>query len=118
MKSYKYLSVSSLWEIGKLDLVSTDSQVLDWFLAELQKVFPTCSVRDEYGKFPSGEKCSCCIDWPKGESWVAGLAHLWVVKQLCLQGWEPFAVHHSGGDNIHDLRLEVANNRGSDSQRL
>ena len=112
MKGYKYLEVSTLRELGRLDLVSTDSQVLDWVLVELPKVFPTCFVKDDYvGEFPSGEKCSCRIDWPKKEKWTAGSGCLWAVKQLCLQGWEPFQVEETRwhGSTYH-LRFEVTDN--------
>ena len=61
MKSYRY---TQLYISGSGVLLhSTDSQVLDWILAELKKVISNFRVPELLrDTLPSGEKCSLCID--------------------------------------------------------
>ena len=111
MKSYKYVLLHfSDW--GVL-LHSTDSQVLDWILAELKKVITNfrMSAGPKDPKLPSGETYYLHIDKLQGKDRQVGW---WILKQLCLQGWEPFAVTDvdanipEGVSGYYHLRLEVS----------
>lgn len=103
MKSYRYAHLKFSYFKG-VYLYSTDSQVLDWTLAELKKVITNFrvseSVRDT---LPSGEKCCFHIDELRDRDYEVGW---WILKQLCLQGWEPFAVHEGTTYFNYHLRLE------------
>jgi len=113
MKSYKYLRIcTGGGYTGGIQLVSTDSQVLDWIFAEVRKFFPGCAVRNKK-ELPSGETFACNIHRLKDRDWEVCW---WIIKQLCLQGWEPFAFHcEPAYDATYHLRLEVADNgEGSD----
>jgi len=83
-------------------MCSTDSQVLDWILAELKKV--KTGFRASADKLPSGEEYFLRIDRLGSKDLEVGW---WILKQLCLQEWEPFAVHKDVGIYYH-LRLEVS----------
>jgi hypothetical protein len=108
MKAYKYLSISTrvrgysvaIW------LESTDSQVLNWILAEVRKFYPSSWMKQR-DKLPSGEVYSVEISKLKDDDCAV---HWWIVKQLCLQGWEPFAAPDVHDGYIHHLRLGVTNN--------
>jgi hypothetical protein len=103
MKSYKCLMIFSGEGSHWVSLESTDSQVLDGILAEVRKFFPFC--RGQVAELPSGEWYNLDIHRLRGK----GLAvYWWVVKQLCLQGWEPFAVGKE--THCYHLRLEVTDN--------
>ena len=108
MKSYKYLNVSYDTELFAkwVILGSTDSQVLDWISAEAQKLYPSSQVRKD--KLPSGEVYGVFIS---EIGYDAIVLYWWILKQLCLKGWEPFAVEErSSNVSIHHLRLEVTDN--------
>ena len=108
MKSYRYAELYITLEHG-VNLCSTDSQVLDWILAELKKV--KTGFRASVDKLPSGEEYSLRIDRLGSKDLEVGW---WILKQLCLQGWEPFAVTDvdanvpKGVSGYYHLRLEVS----------
>jgi hypothetical protein len=97
MKGNRYTRVG--WTEAGVFLSSTDPDVLDWVFDDVQKFIPTATLfRDWRGVLPSGETYSYTIQKLKGTDRDVAW---WIVKQLCLQGWEPFAVE---GSTIH-LRL-------------
>lgn len=93
------------WGEGYVDLSCTDSEVLESVLEELEKLVP--SYRVEKTESFSGEIYWCRIDKIRHqEVWDVGF---WVMKQLCLQGWEPFVSTGSSGLLISvSLRRSVA----------
>jgi hypothetical protein len=110
MKSYKYAELD--FGAYGVHLRSTDSQVLDWILAELKKVitdFRVLADRDLIipSNLPSGEKYLLCIDKLRDKDKQVGW---WILKQLCLQGWEPFAARtdNTSKEFCYHLRLEVS----------
>lgn len=102
MESYEYTLVQ--FTGYGIDLRSTHSGVLDWILGELKKLIAFRMSRED--QLPSGETFRCYIDRFEGKR-VVGEKNMhicwWIVKQLCLQGWEPFA----GEDGSVHLRLKV-----------
>jgi len=82
--------------------------VLNWIFAEVQKFYPYSQIKRR-SELSSGEIYGVVI----GKLDYEWSVHWWIVKQLCLQGWEPFAV----GKEAHryHLRLEVTDN-GEDNK--
>jgi hypothetical protein len=87
MASYKYLSL----ELGVnfISVQSTDPEVVEQLLAELRKLISFQVRALDWSKLPSGEPSVWHLDKFKERAYPA---HCWMVKQLCLQGWEPFAI--------------------------
>jgi len=85
MKSYRYAELCITCDQG-VSLCSTDSQVLDWVLAELKKVITGFQGRIE-DKLPSGEGYELRIDKLRNKDFRVGW---WILKQLLLQGWGTF----------------------------
>lgn len=97
MKRNGYTRVN--WTEAGVFLSSTDSHVMDWVLDEVKKWLPTMTLfRDWRGELPSGETYTYTMQKLQGRDRDVAW---WIVKQLCLQGWEPFAAE---GSTIH-LRL-------------
>ena len=70
----------------ELRLDTTDPALVDWAIAELQRMVPRWQ-RDlalDWG----GEACSLSIGRYEGSQKVRA----WFIKGICRQGWEPFAV--------------------------
>ena len=94
---------------GTIGLNSTDPDTVRWFSSEIKTLAPRCEVTPwaawpgSFNSFPSldptGEPAMLQADkvWTRGGVYPAALAR-WVVKQLCKQGWEPFA--ESEGTNV------------------
>ena len=82
---YAYTYVSGSGGTERFYLESTLPDVLDWVLAELKKLEPRCRIA-ESSRLPSGELCAVWVTKLNG----LGVA-IWVIKELCLKGWEPFA---------------------------
>ena len=106
MKSYKYTQLE-FGDYGSIHLYSTDSQLLDWILTELKKVITNFRVSGDL-KLPSGEKYYLCIAKLQDKGFQAGW---WILRQLCLQRWEPFAVTSDatiaeGMGGYYHIRLE------------
>jgi len=103
MKTYKYAHIEQFAsDCDWLRLNSTDPQVLNWVLAELKKLVPSCRV-DWEGKDVSGETYACQINGLKvNREKVSSQVKWWVIRELCKQGWEPFDC----GDKFFRLRLE------------
>jgi hypothetical protein len=98
MKGTKYTRVN--WTDAGVFLSSTDSDVMDWAFAEVQKYIPTAALfRDWRGVLLSGETYAYTMHKLEGRDRDVAW---WIVKELCLQGWETFAVE---GSTIH-LRLK------------
>jgi len=107
MGSYKYVRVCPAEPY--VTLFSTDPQLVEWILVELKKIIPSYGfVRKT--KDLSGQTYECALKHLQGkdpEVWM------WIIQQLCLKGWEPFAVSekvvsdHSSCTYIH-FRLESA----------
>jgi len=81
-----------------LFLESTDPQTVNWLLSEIKQTIPKFKIK-ELVELPSGP----CRVYVEKIPWDYSL-WTWVVKQLCLKGWEPFS-----GDNstIWLRRLEL-----------
>ena len=88
------------WCSSGVTLYCTDSEVFESVLEELKKLIPSCRVHSKT-ELISGEIYHCEIDKLKGQDKKVGV---WVMKQLCLQGWEPF---ESGdiGANVNCVKL-------------
>ena len=103
MKSYRYAELS--FRDHDVALYSTDSQVLDWILAEVEKV--VTDYRMSGDQTPLGEKYYLYLYQIRDRGYRVGW---WILQQLCLQGWEPFAVNakEEGGRTyfFYHLRLE------------
>ena len=95
MGSYRYARVRPMSE--HVCLESTDSEMLERILAEVKKLIPSCSVRDKR-ELPSGELYFYVIYNLRGKGWSVAT---WIVKQLCLQGWEPFAIRETDYELVH-----------------
>ena len=92
MKTYKYAHIYeyATTDCDWLRLLSTDPQVLNWVLAELKKLVPSCRVEWE-AKDVSGETYECMIkDLKVNRQKVSNQVKWWVIRELCKQGWEPF----------------------------
>jgi hypothetical protein len=94
MKPNGYTRVS--WTESGVFLSSTDAHVMDWVLDDVKNFLPTATLFKNWrGVLPSGETYTYTIQKLQGRD---GDVAWWVVKQLCRQGWEPFAVE---GNTIH-----------------
>jgi hypothetical protein len=82
MASYGYTTV--VFHNYGILCSSTDSQVIDWFCAEVKRLVSSCHVLLD--QFPSGNKWRCRIDKLQGQD--EGILW-WLTRQLCLNGWEP-----------------------------
>jgi len=85
MTNYGYACV--FWTQGGVTLYCTDPQMLESIFTELKKLVPSCKRAAEAFKLASGEVLGYSVHRLQGQD---NLIFLWVVKQLCLQGWEPF----------------------------
>ena len=87
---------------GYIMLESTDPQVIDMFHIQVKQLVPNCQLA-AWIPWPGGD-CQPTGD-PTGEAWWARADKVWkgdrvhaealgfwIVKQLCLEGWEPFNV--------------------------
>jgi len=96
MKSFKYA------RMDYNSFYSTDSHVVQWFLSELGKKFPSLKIESP-GKDLSGD----IVRWSiRGLSGKDNEVRYWMHQQLCQMGWEPFAAN--GSYEIH-FRAEVNN---------
>jgi hypothetical protein len=97
MRKYGYAVVS--YSTYRVNLMATVSQVLDWVLDELKKFGPSQEIEYKIESklaLSPDETYQVEIACSKAEDGV--LIGWWVIKQLCLQGWEPFEVE---GSAIH-----------------
>ena len=90
---YGYVSVDynlNYW----VTLKSTEPKLLDWLVSELKKFVPECRVQGSLEDL-SGEICwvdVVNVKWTKKRKGIANRAAFWwIIRQLCHQGWEPFA---------------------------
>jgi hypothetical protein len=91
MGSYALASVSASNE--GVRLWSTDWGTLDRITDELKKFIPRYSIKEERNLL-SGEIYFYWIANLQNRDYEVGA---WIVKQLCLQGWEPFAAESFAG---------------------
>jgi hypothetical protein len=89
MERYRMARVTLSWGFGQVFLWCTERQ--DELLAELGKVLP-CQVKPVERAVYNGDEFWWRMDGFGGRH---AYAFGWIVRQLCLQGWEPFA---SGGE--------------------
>ena len=89
------------WCGSGVTLYCTDSEVFESVLEELKRLVPSCRVQKN--ELISGEIYWCWISKLRGQDMGVGF---WIMKQLCLQGWEPF--ESSGGLSFVSLRRSVA----------
>ena len=82
-------------------LFSTDSQVVNWFVAEAKKLDQRCTI-GQVLKFSSGEPYSAAALGSRRGVGVEIAA--WVVRHLGQNGWEPFSHDTGPGHSVH-LRL-------------
>ncbi len=88
------------WTESGVFLSSTDSQVMDSVFEEVKGFIPGATLFKNWrGVLPTGETYTYTMQKLQGRD---GDVAWWIVKQLCLQGWEPFAVE---GNAIH-LRVK------------
>jgi hypothetical protein len=77
---------------GVVSISCTHRQEPQEILAELRRLFPDYRVRsDQEHTSDSGDETGWLIDKCGGRH---RYALWWLVRQLCLRGWEPFAVAH------------------------
>ena len=107
MRSWKYLRIgitSSGVGVG-----STDAEALNWVATLVRKHLPASQV-DAKEKLPTGEVYSIFLTQLHKQDFPVG--HL-ILKQLCLNGWEPIAVNELTGSEgttfgpEYHLRLEA-----------
>jgi hypothetical protein len=114
VRTYKYLELTC--DPGGVVVLHADTELWEWIVTEVKKYIPACQAHSLRGyTFPSGEAWGYRLHGLQGRDYH--VAH-WILKQLCLQGWEPFAIttHISGGTSqglVYHLRFEV----GSDSEQ-
>jgi hypothetical protein len=97
MKSGGYTRTG--WTESGVYVSSTEAHAMDWVFDEVKKSIPTATLFKNWrGVFPSGEPYAYFMQKLQGKD---GDVAWWIVKHLCCQGWEPFAV---GGSTIH-LRI-------------
>ena len=81
MKTFKYLRLFYSNVVIVVD--STDKEILDWAIASIKQAAPSCNMKTDSA---SGE---IRLDKLQGKDLALGT---WLRTQLCLNGWEPFAV--------------------------
>ena len=101
MKTYKYAKVHPQYHV---EMYSTDPQVINWILSELKKIIPTFSFTRKSTTDFSGKAFEFRIDQLQNKDYIVGM---WIIQQLCQNGWEPFGVTGNGDDEIIHLRLEI-----------
>ena len=88
MTSYQY---AEIWDDSQGGFTCTESQLLDWFLAEARKAFPADRVsKIEVWGLLGGEPWNVYTnDESAGYDWhtLRGM----VIRRLCSDGWEPFS---------------------------
>jgi hypothetical protein len=100
----------SIWRYTRLvwvrdggnSLYLTDPETRDWISANLKRFFP--SLKIVYKSDFSGEAYFCQIENVKDKG---PEIHYWILKQLCLKGWEPFQISEETNTLRVHLRLEV-----------
>ena len=93
MKSYKYLYLTIQNSIVRA--TSTDPEVLQWLVAETQKLIPTVDTRNEETNLV-GKWCRIELHKLQRKDREVGW---WLFQRLCETGWEPFQ-YHAVDDNI------------------
>jgi len=84
MEQYKFAKVVSS-DTG-IRLYCTDETNLDSLITQLKQLFPNMRLEETH-KLPSGEIYAYLL---KGLDYDD--VRWWLIKYLCLQGWEPFDV--------------------------
>jgi len=106
MKSYKYASLFYCKRAIEID--ATDEETLDWIIASIKKSAPSCSKRI----LSDG---TLLFQDLQGKDVMIGS---WIRTQLCLKGWEPFAVYrHKWSDDspgtYYHFRFENSKSTGT-----
>jgi len=78
----------------------TDSEAIESVLDELKKLVPSCRVRK--AETISGETYHWGISKLRDQDWAVAF---WIIKQLCLQGWEPFSTSDNSYGDLKWLNL-------------
>jgi hypothetical protein len=100
MKSYKLTAIFFSWHGNEIRVTSTDAQVIELAVRESGNLISSCKANTI--ELPSGEKYACEITKLKGHAYDRAYeVGWWIIKQLCLSGWEPFYYV----DGTHFLRL-------------
>jgi len=86
---YAYLQLS-----GYVHLTCTDPEVFDWIYAEVRKLIPSARM-SVWAQYLSDEPCSVKLDKLQGKDVEV---RNWIMKTLCLHGWEPFWFVWAGYD--------------------
>ena len=73
---------------GRVELITTESELLDWAMNETVNRFPKCAAFR--GKDLDGDAYSLTLSKLDSQDSLLGW---WFVKQLCRQGWEPINRH-------------------------
>ena len=85
MERYDYAKVLQTSD-HELQITCTASEEITSMITQLKQFYPSILVDDANGTLPSGEE----YDWLiKKLSFDINNATWWVIKQLCLHGWEP-----------------------------
>ena len=98
MTRYAYAEVGS----ALLSFGCTEPGIVEWFLAEAKKTIKAHKLKVR--KLDSGELYTVYGDILIGDEW--GPLRLWTIRQLCHDGWEPFAVSGSFAGLALRKRLE------------
>ena len=103
MTTYGYMQISSSWTSKGIGVRSTDSETLDWIIAEVPKLINISHAKvakeTVYGELTQYHinnlsSSDMQIEW-------------WIIKQMCLRGWEPFALYYHDGISLIALRCQL-----------
>ena len=105
MKRYKYIEIYAS-SLG-IRLLRAELELVEQMATMLRKHIPSCAVKplyDDVDQKPLGY----ALHKLGNKDYM--VVH-WLLRQLCCQGWEPFACTHEGRLGItyhcnHHLRLE------------
>lgn len=96
MERRRTLDTYKVTEVGERQGVvwfsGTDRQDAEEILAEQRELFPQWRIRYRSAyTSDSGDEAGWCVDRCGGRH---RYALWWLIRQMCLRGWEPFAVAH------------------------
>ena len=109
MPDYAYAEVTVGLKRGAkaVRLESTDEATVRQMAAEVKELIPSCRVQ-EGKRLPSGEAYTIKVD-RLGEGAVD--VAWWMLKELCLDGWEPLGAWQPFDWSFNTLTLDKANVR-------
>ena len=101
MSTWRYTRLTWVRDGGN-SLYPIDSETQDWISANLKKFFPSLKIvrKSDF----SGEAYLYQIENIKDKG---PDIHYWILKQLCVKGWEPFQISDETNVLRVHLKLEV-----------